>query len=287
MRTPNILISTNVNDFHAAAVHCALKHVGANPILWFNSDHPTHAASSWAIGHNALSVRDHARKDRVEIDLGEIDSFWHRRPARPTIKKGLLNPADEQSAFECTREFLRGIHRYLDSHAFAVNNTVAAEACENKMTQLAAAVDVGFQVPDTLISNDARAIKDFIARRKTGETVFKPLQPTVWRNADVSAVSYTTAVTLGDLPNDTVLEMAPGILQERIDKLFELRVTCFGNEVMAVRLMSQEHADALYDFRSVDPYKLRTEEFKLPTSVEERCRRLMRHPLDCALALWI
>jgi len=123
-----------------------------------------------------------------------------------------------------------------------VNNSANVARAENKPAQLCAAARLGLPVPATIITNDVAAAREFAARY--GPVVYKPM-----RSPRLHAGQARTiwAQTIDPTDLDESLLAMPHLLQSRVDKVADLRVTVIGERVFAVRIECVE-----LDWRAVD-----------------------------------
>src|SRR4051812_42452911 len=117
-----VLILTQPGDGHAHAVAEALRHKGAEVVLWHTSDFPT------CCGETILFE---GRRRRVSIRGPEIDlidprvhTVWRRRPCF-VIGEGKLHPADRRFASSECRGFRWSLFDLLSPGAFWVNRHAA------------------------------------------------------------------------------------------------------------------------------------------------------------------
>jgi glutathione synthase/RimK-type ligase-like ATP-grasp enzyme len=269
-----ILIPTIQNDIHAAAVAEVLERRGHRPIRWFCSDLPSASTASFAIGTGA-PISTELRDAGSVISFDEIDVFWNRRVADPIIKDVLV-PADREFARREAKRLVRGLLMTVSEQVFSVNDYHRAAAAENKLVQLRAAHEVGFALPDTLISNDPPRIREFLERHESGGAICKSFRPVTWQSSDGVAILYTSRVDHVELPRDEILRLGPAIFQAYVAKAFEVRVTCMGAELFAARLDSQRTRLGGTDWRLADEGELEIEPIDLPVEIAQKCHALVR-----------
>jgi hypothetical protein len=268
-----ILIPTIQDDIHAAAVARVLEDMGHRPIRWFCGDVPEACMASFSIGSKApesASLREAA--SLLEID--GIDVFWNRRIGEPVIKSDLA-PGDKEISERESKLFVQGLLMTISERAFSVNDYHRARAAENKLLQLHTAREVGFAIPETLVSNDPQRIRAFLREHEDAGAVLKLFKPVTWKNDDRVAILYTSRVEADQLPDDPILQLSPSIFQAYVPKAFEVRVNCLGAEVVAAQLHSQDTRSGVVDWR-VAGAELRITRIELPDHVVSRCRALMR-----------
>ena len=100
-------------------------------------------------------------------------------------------------------------------------NVGAAEA--NMMS-----MDCGLAIPETLFSNDPDDIRHFYAAHRDAGVIFKLCIQTHWHEQATGArhALYTTELRAEDLRDDEALYHCPAIYQRKVEKAYELRVTC-------------------------------------------------------------
>jgi glutathione synthase/RimK-type ligase-like ATP-grasp enzyme len=272
-RPRHVLVATTPEDIHATMVQIALRELGHKATLWMPGDLPETAVAGWSISDAATDVLS-AGQGEDALALETADVFWFRRTMEVHIGRE-MHPADHAMAVNETRSFVRGLYALASDRCVAVNGYTQAMAAEIKPHQLRIARRIGMRIPETLVSNDPALIRDFIRRMGPGGTIYKPFNTAIWQSDGRMAFSYTSVVGENDLPSDNTLRLTPGIFQRRLDKAFEVRVTCMGRRLIAVRLDSQAVAGAALDWRSAQNSSLRPTAIALPPVVAEQCRRLL------------
>lgn len=266
-----LLILSQPNDLHAAAVTEALTRRGAEAILWHTSDFPSRATETVAFVGSRRSVR--LRGPELDVSDLPLDTVWNRRPT--LVLEGLpLHPADLEFAQLGCDTFRRALFDTLAPRAFWVNPQHAITRT-SKLRQHQAALDVGLEVPDTLYTNDPAEIRAFL-REHPGQVIYKPLNVTAWRDDERYYMPFTSPLTEERLVVvDELLRAVPGIYQVRVPKAYELRVTMMGRRAFTARLNSQQTRDGKLDWRRAQE-ELRMEPFELPPEIAARCFALMR-----------
>ena len=268
--TPRILILTQINDVHSAAVELALRSRAASVSLALCGDFPTRLSGSIFIGQDR--ARAVLREGDRDICDGDVDVVWYRRPTRPRLPDD-MHPGDRQIAIDECEAFERDLYSLLAPSAFWVNSPPAARLANMKIAQLKHASAVGFRVPETLASNDPNDIRSFIERHRSSP-IHKTFLPNIWEAGDDVALAFTSTVGLADLPRDEILRLAPGIYQELIPKAYELRLTLFGATCIGAKLRSREHVDAAVDWRAAG-IQVPVEPYDVPLQLQRQCFQLM------------
>jgi len=230
-------------DAHARTVGWELSRRGADFVL-LDTRQAHENKWHWRIGA-APQIRTHRGRT---VGLGDLRAVWLRRPygVRPP---DVVRHPDE-------RDLIRGEWRHVLDAIWAevtavLVNRPDAESGATKPRQLEAAHRAGLAVPDTLVSNDAEQVLDFV-RLHRGNIVHKAL----------SAAPHVLVDTRRWHPDDEgrlgTLAMAPAVFQEQIAGPFDVRATIVGDRIMAARFSTTgSPVDARLDLTApCEPYDL-------------------------------
>jgi len=183
-----------------------------------------------------------------------------------------MHPGDRQVAMGECWGFLRSLWHSMAPNAFWVNSVDSYAGANAKARQLGLARQCGFQIPETLITNDPAAVRSFL--RSHGEVIYKTFAPWQWNGDGRRAISWANVVTESDLPDDETLALTPGIFQPRVAKAYEVRVTAVGRRCFAARLDSQLDERHSVDWRT-GGIDVPVRAAELPAAVARSCHRLM------------
>ncbi|HEX9940636.1 MAG TPA: hypothetical protein VGG03_01370 [Thermoanaerobaculia bacterium] len=266
-----VLISTFPKDVHAEEVALALEDQGHEAVLWYASDFPT--VQSATLDFRGGEMDWELTGPGLAGARPPFDTVWLRRPT-PAVLPPDLHPGDLPVARRECRDFLRGLYHLAAPDAFWVNPLAGRLRADSKAVQLREAQRVGLTIPPTVMSNNPARIRQFLDEIG-GRGIYKAFYPAQWNGEERIAVLLTSEITPGDLPEDELLRLTPGIFQARVEKSHELRVTVMGSHVVTARLCSQEVEEAQLDWRAAGA-QIQLEPDRLPDAVEAACLRLMR-----------
>ena len=233
-----VLVISQQHDTTADLVVAAL-HDRQVPVVRFDlADFPARLRFSAETGKGWAGSIDlgHHR-----LDLADVRSVYYRRPAPFDLDAG-MSDAERTWATKEARHGFGGLLAALDCRW--VNHPHANAAAAKKPMQLAAAHAAGLTVPRTLLTNDPDAARAFVADCPNG-AVYKSLAGSpdgVGRRA-----LYTQQVTAEHIT--TQVSATAHLLQERLAKQFEVRVTSVGDQLFGVRIDAGSDA-AREDWRS-------------------------------------
>lgn len=217
------------------------------------------AGGSWAIETSDLDLR-----------LEDVGAAYYRRPGAPE-PAGARDEAtakylaDEWSAV--TKALWNALEGRWLSSPFAILRA------EDKPRQLAMASALGFDVPETLISNDFAAASAFVA--KSG-AIGKPLRHSLVERGDAGEVLFTARLDPLKPMDRTAVSLAPVIYQREVRKAYDVRATVIGDRVFAAAIHSQDHDETEVDWRSGTRLDLRHEAIELPADIIDKCRTLTK-----------
>ncbi|HEY3755253.1 MAG TPA: hypothetical protein VGL42_03790 [Opitutaceae bacterium] len=271
MLTPAII--TRRDDLDADAVILRLRARGCLPIRINWEDIYEDAAFSLRLS-NEGAPSGRVATDRRQIDVDQIKAaYW-----RPTL---LELPAHESPDGAYIRGEIDGawtaLYRLLDCTWFNRPAAVQSSGCILKRLDRAKAA--GFQIPETLISDDPRQLVEF-CRAAGGRVVVRPVRLgpiALVANEGRSLLPHwirSALVTLEELSaNVDQLGQSPSILQRYVT----------GRKVIKVAIVKERLFAAAFTFeRGANPLPAAVDlsasghpqEINLPSTAEKACRAL-------------
>jgi glutathione synthase/RimK-type ligase-like ATP-grasp enzyme len=269
----NVLIATKPDDADSIYVKLALESHGHQVKLWYPSDIPALQSHTFRLDGGEMKWSAQG----LDFEVNESDNFdvvWLRRPMRPRLDD-LVHPEDLKNATNEMQTFYKAFWQTIAPKAFWVNPPASLIKVNCKLSQLKVAAQLGFQVPETIITNNPLKIRNFIELHAPGQVIYKPIYPVIWLGEDHMRLTYTKPINMSDLPSDDVLKLTPGIYQKRIEKAYELRVTCMGHTAIATKLHSQSHEKGIEDWRYAPSHELKMEPYELPEEIANKCFAFM------------
>ena len=252
----DIVIVTRQEDFHATVISDALIARGLSPAI-LETDRLGEGGFSWASHDPGRAVVPD--RHGVPRDVSSARLTWWRR------LNGIAKPGDhiDASAHDLvdrdTRATLLGILATEFSGRY-VSDPEATRAAENKLVQLRAARQAGFDVPETLVSSDPARIRTFWHRHDR-RVVVKTL-------CGSPGKAFMTGHLTEELLVDAALRLSPAIYQELVPGDRHIRVNVFGDRVVAA-LITTDRLDWRY------PLDCRAEPYDVPDSLADQLRRVL------------
>lgn len=209
--------------------------------------------------------------DGTVIDFAAVYAAYFRRPGTPSVPKGVKQGAARRY---CEVEWGAALASALNSLGERwLNSPLAILAAENKPRQLSIACDLGFAVPDTLVTNDFRQVQCFLSE---GAVVAKPLREALLEEDGKERVIFTSRLDELTGTDEASVAAAPVIYQREIRKRSDIRVTVIGDAVYAAEILSQEHDETKTDWRRGSRPDLSHRLHELPNNLHRKCIRLVQ-----------
>jgi hypothetical protein len=244
--TQTVLIVARRDDAQARHLTGLIADRGAQTVLVDPADFPVQLALSAKVGTTGL-VRRTLRVGDDLVTLGSLAGAWLRSRSLPVPHPQLADPTvREYARLECAA-FLDDLWASLDCQVVP-GSAPLGPVGPGKITQLAAAGQVGFEVPDTLVTTDPDEFLDFRARHD-GRVVTKVIEQIGFRMHTSGFARFTERVTARSLGYSDAIRFCPVIVQPLLPKAYELRVTVVGDQVFAAELDSQAHRRTTDDWR--------------------------------------
>lgn len=230
--------------------------------------------------YHRYNTEDILKNNDIEVSLGneltvkigninKIDAIWYRRVKLPDL--------DEADKY--TKEFIQTeLDRYLSNIWNLLNVTWLSHPdsinrAENKLLQLKEANNVGFRIPETLVSSNIETIKNFYLDHDKN-VIIKPLYNNQFYDGVSEKVIYTNKLSDYFIDRMEQYVPLPSIYQSYIDKDVEIRVTVIGNKSFSAYVDSQSNIRTKIDWRRE---KLKFHQYQLPKHVEEKCVKLVKN----------
>lgn len=265
------LLVTYGPDEHASLVSAALA-AQDHPVLLFDTQRYRRGCDV-ALTAQAGRVAATLTVDGCDYDGDAFSSVLFRNVILPRAPE-ITDPEARKMVESERRAALNGAF-WAMTDALWLNHPHANQRARSKLQQLRLAATLGFQIPDTLVSDDPQRIRDQF-RRWDGAMIAKLAGGQIVADAvEAQYVVYTTALTAEDLTDDDALSACPALYQRRIPKAYEVRATLVGDEIFACRIDPND-GDAAVDWRVVGTSALALTPIELPSDVAAACRALMR-----------
>jgi len=249
---PVVLMLASEVDLHADAVLLGLESRGVSVVrIDPESDWPERTSITVEPGdaQAAGEILHGGRAVPLESITAVHCRSWQFRRAKDP------DPIEEHLRLHEMRAGLASLGRSLGDRLW-INRPWREEAVESKMVQAIQARRVGLETPESIVTSDPEAALRFFDRCE-GDVVIKQLSDVsliddseVDREGGAVYGFFTERVPREAIEqNGEAIRSAPVLLQRRVEKAADLRVTVVGDRVFAHRIESQASEIARTDFR--------------------------------------
>ncbi|SHM43276.1 MvdC/MvdD family ATP grasp protein [Flavobacterium chilense] len=263
-----ILLITNKTDVTTDFVVRRLTEQNINFYRLNTEDLLTKNKLSFNFQKNEFILYD--KEIDLKIDLLKVKSVYYRRPILPSFPSDELTSGEQTFILNEITYWIEGLYKIL-RNAFWISPVFSIREAESKIFQLQIAKELGFKVPDSLITNDVDTARKFIG---LSPKIIKPIKTGLIDDKVKSKVIFTSVFNNSDQIER--IESCPSYFQDFIDKATDIRVTVVGEKVFPASILSQEFEETKVDWRNGENLKLTYEKINLPKKIEELCVKLTK-----------
>lgn len=253
-----IFILASAKDVHARRVSDVLNDHGHQVTIFDAGELGNGATITYPLDEAPIAVLPSGQT----VSFDQATCVWYRRPRLGHVAEHIRHPAVRNFCRQEWANLLEGL--FLNSNACFVN-PLLAEYAAVKPRQLHMAREVGWAIPDTLITSDQDHASAFIEKHR-GRVIHKAMtaprdrliDTRVWDEGDRSALKALT--------------LAPTIFQEMICGPVDLRITVVGQRIFTAKISTELGRAGIDSRMDMDaPY----EPYELPDQIHERVLAFM------------
>ena len=241
-----IIIITNKDD---VTVDFVIKELQKRDIPYYRfntEDVPDKIRVNFDFNTNTYELTDTVKQ--ITINLLEIDSVYYRRPLLNELDYiGGIN-AEEKHYLRSELAFiLEGIYKVL-KNKYWLNNVYDIREAENKIHQLQLAQDIGFKIPQSIVSNQINKLNKFKIA-VDDDCIIKPIKSGNMKSVNEPKAVFTTKVKEEQFNDIDRIESFPIYIQSNIHKQYDLRIIVIGTNVYSTQIHSQVNKNSEIDWR--------------------------------------
>lgn len=216
-----------------------------------------------------FSVTVEKEDDTVNVSE-EVGAVWYRRPGKPfefTEKK------PDQGTVEYIREQWSAWLKSLQTipEVKWVNHPADNGRMESKIHQLRLADNLGFKIPETVVSNEYTDIMEMF-EQQDGAVISKALASPLINTSEQDEFVFSQYIDEAPAEDDDRLKVCPTIFQEPLLPKIDYRVTVIGDTVLPVKIEGNDGKKVPVDWRT-EKEDVRFVKEALPQEIEDRCRK--------------
>jgi len=220
-------------------------------------------------------------KDGLLLDFEHISSFWFRKGST------FLSTA-ENKILEDENKINLDYAQYLLEQKHSIGNTGGAIKI-NKLIALNIAKDCGLNIPNSFLIDSKDELENLLMSNIEKKYIIKAkTNISMYQFDDSSGMIFTNEVTKDDLEKFPE-NFGSTLVQELIEKKFEIRSFFLKNKIWSMAIFSQNDTQTQHDYRRYNNDKPnRNTLFQLPSDIEVKLRLVMEKlNLDTGSIDWI
>lgn len=269
-----VLILTRKFDPEAERVAIKLLAKGIDSVRLNAEDAAKQMRVKYHIDKNHDPLIDFSIGDR-NLDSSIFPVVWLRDFDRSLIVSHLGHQYKKFVQRYCYEQWNDSLQILMDSLSSEwINKPQANINASNRILQLNTAREAGLQIPSTLITNDPKTADEFYHDNEE-QIIMKALHHHNVEIDDKVYSMYTRSVTKNDLSKLDDLVYAPCILQKRIHKKSELRVTVVDDKVFATELDVNASPNCRDDMHRCEISEIPKKTINLDITTKQACLKMM------------
>lgn len=266
MYTPEILIISNRHDFACDYVCASLYDMGKEYIRLNTDDLSNlHVYMDPIKGIIEIIINE----ELVHISENALRSILYRGPTYLRETSMLNLSPEEKLSRSQWAAFIRALMIF--DKCTWVNHPGLTYIAETKAVQLKKAHQIGFRLPETIITN-SDIWHDRVSVSQDNEIVVKGIDTIYLGLGEKQAFGYTNVVNKTELTSES-LSLAPVFVQQYLEPKVDLRVTVIGKHVYSVEILSNQQG-IKGDWR-LEKDKVKYIPVELPKDIETKCIHLV------------
>ncbi|MFC5626181.1 hypothetical protein [Algoriphagus winogradskyi] len=254
-----ILIFTHKEDYTADFL---IEKLNRKKIRYYRLNCEDIFSKSYSINptsDNPLSIDGHSK----------FDSVWFRRFKLPLLEK--VESKERLFLLQDFETLFSNIFEVLSPKVW-ISKPDKIYRAENKLLQLTEAINLGFHVPETLITNNHQELQNFF-NDQDKNVIIKPIRQGRVEMVDGFKNIFTNIIHADTIESIHDFDLTPCIFQKHILKQYELRITVVNDKVFTVKINSQSNQNTSVDWRKGKSLLI---PITLPAEIEFKCIELVK-----------
>ena len=273
-----ILILTNDADESTNQVIDWLDHFDVEFVRINGEQFASYQHRFQADGNGSFYKLEPGPDNRGNVDSESVNTVWFRRwgPARLSLDTS-RTAIGIQLTRHCLNEYAWLTNAFYLSLAHCPWLNHPNDLKIGKLYMLEQAAKAGLQIPDTIICTNKSDLLRF--KQKYRRVITKSIgDATFFQDGGDSYAVYTHEITERDMDLLGDHYFFPSLLQQLVDKQFELRIFYLDEKFYSMAIFSQSSEQTKIDFRRYDYVKPnRRVPYRLPTDIERKLLQLMKN----------
>lgn len=224
-----------------------IRQMGGEVFRWNTDEYPTHVQLNARVTSSQPFSHELIFPNGQVLDTSTLTSIWYRRFYPGKKIDDSLESQVRKASLEESRRCSLGLLTCNDD-VLVVDDYWKIRKASVKDLQLKIAQELGLSIPDTLVSNDPIAVREFFDQQNGNIITKMQTSFAVWENG-IEQVVFTNRVKEEHLEQLEGLSQCPMVFQATVEKKLELRATIVGDDIFCAAIDSQKHDAMKTDWR--------------------------------------
>lgn len=266
-----ILIVTFSEDFYTIDLVASFLEQNGHEVHRFNTD--TFPQKTQFIQKIDKNGHQWSWTDGVNHwELETFDSVWIRKTMSPQIDTS-LDITYQDGVLRESKVVLSAFLNHCAKKKNIIDPLLKVKKAVSKSWQLEQALEVGLQIPETLITNNSKALETFYHQQN--KSIITKLQIELEQSMQGGKGLYTQKITDEHIKNIDLLVYAPMIFQREIEKVYELRIIYIDGIFYTGKINATQSKTGQTDWRVSEVGSTYWEHYELPNTLKEKLRTFM------------
>ena len=261
-------------DAHIKPVVWGLSELGCESVVIPSLSHDDLFSLKIDCNHEVIKLKG--------VEISNQDIVWFRRIYNNLTKHPELEPTEENLTFvrsEIMETWSNVIHALCDLSYWSCNNLKSQMRMDQKYHQLQQAKIANLRFPRTAFTNELEEVK--LLNDDCDSLIYKSHTPFTFHDEENLKNRRTRTFTIDDeyLKDEFYISSCPAIVQEKIDRKYDVRLFYFGGNMASIKIEPKENiANEYSDLREAHYNGLcDVEETSIPNEIENKVHKFMKN----------
>lgn len=264
-----IAIFGNHQDPHVQEIHKRITALG-HDCTKISTSRESLQNTSFVFSHTHGQSAIQIIQNRNALCINDVKAAWALQPIFPLFSTAEQSFSQELKFWFFTwRESIEAVYALLERRNALLNHSIpSAIANQNKMRYISAPLARVLKQPRTIVSNHRESLLDFFGDGHK-PVILKTLHQMQLSLAGEPTMLLASIVRRADFLDFQQTNECPVLLQEYIEKSYDLRLTIIGHRIFACKIDATRSDAGRMDWRAYDLANTPHSPYDLPAEISE------------------